>query len=72
MRIIKEGKLPSVVMYGTCRRCGTRIECDQSEAQYTHDPRPGPGESCYTVQCPLSGCVGLIFVRPKGGSSGSA
>lgn len=71
MRIIKEGKLPSVVMYGTCRRCGTRIECDQSEAQYIHDPRPG--ESCYTVQCPLSGCGNTIVVTSRRrGPSGSA
>jgi len=71
VRIIKEGKLPNVVMHGICRRCGTRVECDQSEAQYTHDPRPG--EACYTVQCPLAGCGFTIVVTSrKRAPSGSA
>lgn len=68
MKIIKRGDIqkaagPERMMVGTCKFCGCKIECRQTEAHWMDEDRPGSNDGGHVYDCPT--CKGLIWLRPK-------
>lgn len=64
MRIIKEGKPASTLVYtGTCQDCGCQLEAEAHEVQTSPDQRDAGWRY---VECPQTGCKQkFVTVKPK-------
>ena len=67
MKIIHQGIVPEppvIKYFGTCIKCGTIVECEDTEITISSEKRPGGIKLC-SIPCPTKGC-GISIILNEG------